>query len=510
VSLAIRKTQVVHHTFLSLNIKDYFFMPMNFGPRNPFLVSESCFRTNMFNDKHVVTSGGNHWNLELHHPAVTMFQVKAGDWNKNGRAKNSDAQYQVRFFFGRIANSIADACKSIVHSFDQTLYSMAEQKFNQLSELTEFNTRHDINMRHYKYNPTREQVVDHYKSGFMIAHYFLRVFRHNIKLKDIVTKYHQAWLRSPHHEITLEEKVSLKSDLLSFLKLELKNYETFTRNKSEKAILEKQCKDPEILDAIHNTLIAMRGKVVFLWWCSEWKNEKLLFFDNDGPLTNLLRLRKHPKSSFWTTPTLQIPGMNLQITDIFSLQTCKSLSALKIEDWITLIKASCEGNLDEYLQWNESGKIVDTVTLKKDLELYDSDYVEDQDKYRDNNTDIPMWDQIHKQGFSFDPELPFCSRMQVSGLNTFDEPFITAYGRDWDGGGGKGKGKWNKNKGEGGRGFGRQGGKGKHNYHYTNTQDHEKVDIGYAAKNGGKNRSQNGGQNGGAPPPRRGGVAWGG
>ena len=256
--------------------------------------------------EHVVTSRENHTNFDLHHPAVKMFRVKGGDWGTDGRAINDEARYQVRFFFGRLAVEIADACKKIVHGYDNQLYKMAQKKFDQLAKNPRYDTRYDVHMRDYKSDPTPQPVVDIYDTGFKVAHYFLRVFRHNQHLKDILGKYHKSWLDGVDLKNTSEKNISLRSDLESFLERELVEYESFTRNKSEKAVLEKQHSDPDILDAMHRTLIAMGGDVVLLWWCSEWKNEKLLFFDENGPLKNLLRLQEDAESSVLTTPTLKL------------------------------------------------------------------------------------------------------------------------------------------------------------------------------------------------------------
>ena len=185
-------------------------MLWNSCAQNPFLVSESCLTTNMFKDKHVVTSG----KIHLHDAAVKMFNVKAHDWDKSGRAKNQEAKEKVMYIFQNLAVSIADACKSIVHRHDEKFYSMATQKFDELALNPQFNKRVDINVRHYKCNPTGETVINHCNTGFEVAHYFLRVFRHNEKLKNIVDKYHQAWLLRSDHEITSDEKISLKLSLL--------------------------------------------------------------------------------------------------------------------------------------------------------------------------------------------------------------------------------------------------------------------------------------------------------
>jgi hypothetical protein len=423
----------------------------------------------------------HHTNFDWHHTAVKMFKVKGGDWGTDGRAINDEAQYQVRFFFGRLAESIADACKKIVHKYNNDLYRMAKNEFDQLAQNPIFNTRYDVHMRDYKFNPTTRQVVDTYDTGLKVAHYFLRVFRHNQHLKDILGKYHKSWLEGVNLENTSKENISLRSALKSFLKRELDEYESFTRNKSEKAILEKQYRDPDILDAMHRTLIAMGGDVVFLWWCSEWKNEKLLFFDNNGPLKNLLSLQTVPGSSYLTTPTLKLPDVELQITDIFSLTTCKSLVRISIDEWILLIKASYNGQLDEYLRWNGSFKHVNPDILKNDLLLYENDYLEDQALYRNGNSEIPSWYQLGRQDLSFVPKNLFCVGMQDSGRHKFDEPFITAYDRDWGRWRGKGGKKGNARQGKGNRASGG----------WVNHQDLTPVDIGHG---GGK------GQNGGSIP----------
>jgi hypothetical protein len=435
--------------------------------------------TLMPQDKHVVTSRENYTNFDWHHPAVEMFKVKGGDWGTDGRAINEEAQYQVRFFFGKLADEIADACKKIVHTYNNNLYKMAKYKFDQLAKNPRFNTRYDVHMRDYKFDPTPQQVVDTYATGLKVAHYFLRVFRHNQHLKDILGKYHKSWLEGVDLESTSKENISLRSDLKSFLKRELDEYESFTRNKSEKAILEKQHSDPDILDAMHMTLIAMGGDVVLLWWCSEWKNEKLLFFDNNGPLKNLLSLQVVPESSDLTTPTLKLPDVELQITDIFSLTTCKSLVRISIDEWISLIKASYEGKLDEYLRWNGSSKHVNPEILENDLLLYEKDYLADQDLYRNGNPKIPSWYQLGRQDLSFVPENLFCVGMQDSGLHKFDEPFITAWNRNWgrDRGGRKGKA--------------RQGKGNRANGDFQYFQDLTPVDIGHGAGKG---------QNGGSMP----------
>jgi hypothetical protein len=459
--------------FVSLNIKDYFFMSWNSNPRNPFLVSDSCLMTLMS------------------HPAVEMFRVKGGDWETDGRAINKRAQYQVRFFFGQLADEIANACKKIVHGYDNQLYEMAPQTFDQLAENPEFNTRYDVHMRDYKFKPTQQRVVDTYSTGSKVAHYFLRVFRHNQHLNNILGKYHKSWIKGVDLNNTSKESISLRSDLKKFLKRELVEYESFTRNKSEKAVLEKQHSDPVFLDAMHRTLIAMGGDVVLLWWCSEWKNEKLLFFDENGPLKNLLRLQEDAESSVSTTPTLKLGNVELQITDIFSLTTCKSLSRISIDNWISLIKASYEGKLDRYLRWNGSSKHVDPEILENDLLLYEKDYLADQALYRNGNPKIPSWYQLGRQDLSFVPGNHFCVGLQYFGLNTFDEPFITAWNRDW-GKGGKRRGGNKPPKGEGGRGFGRQGtGKRAQGGFTFGHQDWKEVDIG---RNGGNNSGQSQGR----------------
>ncbi len=138
--------------------------------------------------EHVVTSRENHTNFDLHHPAVKMFRVKGGDWGTDGRAINDEARYQVRFFFGRLAVEIADACKKIVHGYDNQLYKMAQKKFDQLAKNPRYDTRYDVHMRDYKSDPTPQPVVDTYDTGLKVAHYFLRVFRHNQHLKQILGK----------------------------------------------------------------------------------------------------------------------------------------------------------------------------------------------------------------------------------------------------------------------------------------------------------------------------------
>lgn len=438
-------------------------MSWNSNPRNPFLVSDSCLMTLMS------------------HPAVEMFSVEGGDWGSDGRAINKRARYQVRFFFGELADEIADACKKIVHTYNNNLYNMAKYEFDQLAKNPRFNTRYDVHMRDYKSNPTPQPVVDTYDTGLKVAHYFLRVFRHNQHLKEILGKYHKSWLEGVDLENTSKENISLRLALKSFLKRELDEYESYTRNKSEKAILEKQHSDPHFLDAMHRTLIAMGGDVVLLWWCSEWKNEKLLFFDENGPLKNLLRLPEDAESSVKTTPTLKLGNVELQITDIFSLTTCKSLSRISIDNWISLIKASYEGKLDKYLRWNGSSKHFNPEILKKDFLLYEKEYLADQALYRNNNPKIPSWFQLDPQKLSFVPGNHFCVGLQYFGLNTFDEPFITAWNRDWGNGNWWGKG--------GKKGKGRQG-RGRHaNGDFQIFRDWETVDIGHG-----------GGQNGGSMP----------
>jgi hypothetical protein len=65
---------------------------------------------------------------------------------------------------------------------------MAEHKFDELALNPKFNTRYDIHMSNYKYDRTRKTVVDRYDTGLKVAHYFLRVFRHNQHLKQILGK----------------------------------------------------------------------------------------------------------------------------------------------------------------------------------------------------------------------------------------------------------------------------------------------------------------------------------
>jgi hypothetical protein len=125
----------------------------------------------------------------------------------------------------------------------------------------------------------------------------------------------------------------------------------------------------------------MMENVVLLCWCSEWKDEYLLFFDDDGPMKNLLKIKKLDGYPAYTTPTLTVPGGKVKITDIFSLQTYESLSKIQLQDWITMIRLCHNKTWDREVYWKLTGKHVDIATLKSDLKLYDSLYRKDQKEH---------------------------------------------------------------------------------------------------------------------------------
>jgi hypothetical protein len=234
----------------------------------------------------------------------------------------------------------------------------------------------------------------------------------------------------------------------------------------------------------------MKENVVLLCWCSEWKDEYLLFFDDNGPMKNLLKIKKLDGYRAYTTPTLTVPGNKVQITDIFSLQTCKSLSKIQLRDWITMIRLGHNKTLDRMVNWKLTDKHVDIDTLKRDLKLYKSLYLKDQKEYRRTpyGDETYKWAEIDHKGSEDVPmkqsgigiEIP---SLQLLGLH--NAPFTTGTPRGqnykFDNRPPRGEGK-KGNRGDGQRGLARQGGgKGegsnKNRGGYVSYQDNRNLTI---------------------------------
>jgi len=348
---------------------------------NPYVVSQEIlgFRTHLQpislqpNPKKRISV---HAQTEAVKPCMKTIGENPEWWATDGRAKNGHANKLIMRFFHKLAVKVSDHCKFIVHSYNDTFYNHAKKSFDELTSDTTYTERREKCLSKktapdLKYIKFGQDVITYYRSGREIAHHFLRVFRHSQYLDTIVLQYH-----------TFEDKPDLlKKLLLEFLTNELKVFDKYQRLACEKKVLAKTIENTTIFDALHSTLVQMGKKVVLLYWCSEWKDEYLFFFDKHGPCARLLYPERKSDSLAYTTPTLNLKSVKCQISSIFDRNTCNQLAQISLQDWVLLIQSSYDGTIDKYLHYAETGKDVDMIRLKKDKDFYRKLYIMLQQYY---------------------------------------------------------------------------------------------------------------------------------
>jgi len=309
-------------------------------------------------------------------PCMRLIPENPQWWDEDGRAKNGHANKLIMRFFHNLTVKVSDHCKFIVHSYNDTFYNNAKTSFDELTSDTTYTERRETCLtkkskparRHIKFG---QNVITYYRTGREIAHHFLRVFRHSEFLFIIVLQYY-----------TFKDKPDLlKQLLLKFLTNELEIFDTYQRVACEKNVLEKTIKNSTIFDALHNTLLQMGNKVVLLYWCSEWKDQYLFFFDKHGPCARLLHPERKTNSLAYTTPTLNLKSVKCQISGIFDRNTCNQLAQLSVQDWVLLIQSSYDGTIYKYLTYAETGQDVDMIRLQKDKDFYRKIYMMLQQYY---------------------------------------------------------------------------------------------------------------------------------
>jgi len=347
---------------------------------NPYVVSQEVlgFKTHLQTNPIQPTKKqiSVHAQTEAVKPCMKTIGENPEWWATDGRAKNGHANKLIIRFFHNLTIKVSDHCKFLVHSYNDTFYNFAKTEFDKLTSDTTFTERRETwlsrksNSANIKFG---QKVITYYRSGREIAHHFLRVFRHSEFLETIVLQYYS--FRDKNNESLL------RTLLQRFLTKELEIFDKYQRLACEKNVLTMTLTNLKILDALHNTLLKMKDKVVLLYWCSEWKDEFLFFFYKHGPCAHLLHPQQKSNSLAYTTPTLKLKNVKCHIFDIFNRNTCNQLAQISLNDWVLLIQSSYDGTLDKCLQYAETGQNVDLKTLYKDKKLYKAIYIKKQNFY---------------------------------------------------------------------------------------------------------------------------------
>ena len=301
---------------------------------------------------------------------------------------------------GEVACHFSVFCKRLIHGGEKVLLGT---KFATFNGMDDYLLRKCAKILHAYAEQHHKHI---WKNRFSLmhnmAHQCIRTFRHikHHHLMQIIQAY-------ASHFMQMCSKDDCREKLSSVLEQVCANENLETYDTWDRPILQFMYSNTKVFDAIHGALIDLEHHVVFLAWCSDWKNMRLLIEDESGPIKQLLENTEGYVKIWNSVYHFRGYDRHLFVKDLYSPHSQDMFALLSNSDCYKMILGSWffPQDLrrrfmlvkDERLELTDH----DVIKLHKDLRDFHKAWNQEEDEYHQISDSLNRTKKYNESNQSF-------------------------------------------------------------------------------------------------------------